>query len=471
MNMMPPVKKYRMLQPKDWRSFLDKSMYSSPETRSITFDLTKHYAETDVSISSHFLQDSFLLHYKPWTDLVFDPISNNSWKSILEGEYQNPEFQSLNEKISRNSSLAMMATRNFLDAIVGTAQKQQNSIPSSVMQQVLQNQNQSQSGSQGPQTQNPPGQGSGGQPSPPFNFNNFMTALNGLQNGNAGNAIAYQSIMGAIQSAAIESTGQSLDMAGMIDGFTHTGIPMKKLMDPDEMREILSNRYIIALSKILKKLNTDNMGKNSTQPSVKRGIPIGVKNMRTFSEIPDILPQEFLDDDLLNYRIITRSVHVRERYSSMNKYLVYLDKSGSMGGTVSFGREYVPKIAISAASIMSLARTVKLHGGTLILKLFDTEVQEQITDMWELLKTLARVSADGGTNITNVLEDIVLYGNDYKSVIVSDGIDSIEESAAKNVSRMDVTSILIKTSNPLLEKYTKTNIINNFGLDNILMEV
>jgi uncharacterized protein with von Willebrand factor type A (vWA) domain len=155
----------------------------------------------------------------------------------------------------------------------------------------------------------------------------------------------------------------------------------------------------------------------------------------------------------------------------MNNYLIYLDKSGSMGGGIEFIDDYAPKIAVAAASALGLARTVKAHGGTVTLKLFDTEVGDPITDMWELLKTLGGIQADGGTNITLVLEDVIQKGRDYKAVLVSDGIDSIDETVARSCSKMDLTSVLIQTSNDLLEKYTNAVKIERFTGDNILMEL
>jgi uncharacterized protein with von Willebrand factor type A (vWA) domain len=221
----------------------------------------------------------------------------------------------------------------------------------------------------------------------------------------------------------------------------------------------------------MKRLNTDDSGKSHVLPSTRRGIPIGTKKMQYFSEIPDLVPQDMLDEDILNYKIASKTAHVRERYSSMNNYLIYLDKSGSMGGGIEFIDDYVPKIAVAAASALGLARTVRMHGGTVTLKLFDTEVGDPITDMWELLKTLGGIQADGGTNITLVLEDVIQKGRDYKAVLVSDGIDSIDETVAKSCSKMDLTSVLIQTSNDLLEKYTNAVKIERFTGDNILMEL
>ena len=94
-----------------------------------------------------------------------------------------------------------------------------------------------------------------------------------------------------------------------------------------------------------------------------------------------------------------------------------------------------------------------------------------MTDMWDILTPLPAVSADGGTNITSVLEDMVENGKDYRCILVSDGVDSIDEEAAKSVKGMDVSSILIGTGNELLEKYTKVAKINEAGADNIFLEV
>jgi hypothetical protein len=54
---------------------------------------------------------------------------------------------------------------------------------------------------------------------------------------------------------------------------------------------------------------------------------------------------------------------------------------------------------------------------------------------------------------------------------VSDGIDSIDEEVARSCSKMDLTSVLIQTSNDLLEKYTNAVKVQKFTGDNILMEL
>ena len=126
----------------------------------------------------------------------------------------------------------------------------------------------------------------------------------------------------------------------------------------------------------------------------------------------------------------------------MNRYLVYVDKSKSMSGDIGFGNMQVSKLPGACACALGLANSLMMNGGEMILKLFDVEVQEPVSDMWDILKTLAKVDADSGTNVTKVLDDIKVHGRDYNSVIISDGIDSIEENAARAVKDMDVNSSL-----------------------------
>ncbi len=462
---------------RDWKTFMGG--YDDQVVRAATFDMSERYRQHDTTISSHFLMDAFQMHYRPYDTLVPNPLVQNSWKDIITEEMAKKEYRELNEKTSRNSALALLASQNFVDAIVNVARKNSNVIPPDIQQKVQQQQQNQQNmsnpqkqhnqGNAGNQQGNQAGQQGG---SMPFNFTQFMQGLQMMGQGSYGNQAAASSIMGQMSSAAHQAVSQTAMMASVMDSFTHTGVPMKKLMDPDEMRSVLSNRIVISLASALKKLSVSDPGKSTTKPSIKRGIPIGVKGMRSFSEVIDLTPQEYLNDNnLFAYRVASRKAHVRQRFSSQNQYLVYLDKSGSMGSGMKFLGEFAPKIAVAAANALSLARYLRTHSGKMTLKLFDTEVQEPITDMWDLLKTLASISADGGTNITRVLEDIRENGRDRKCVIISDGIDSIEEDAARAVSGMNVSSVLIRTGNQILEKYTKVTRIDEAGSENFLVEV
>lgn len=458
---------------RDWKTFMGG--YDDQVVRAATFDMSERYRLQNISISSHFLMDAFQLHYRPYDTLVPNPLVSNSWKDIVMGEMAKKEYRALNEKTAHNSALALLASQNFVDAVTGVAMRNRNVIPPDIQQQVQQqNQQQNQQKSRGnnPNSQNNQQNPQNQQGTSPFSFTQFMQALQMMAQGSYGNQAAASNIQGQMSAAVQQAVEQSDQMASVMNSFTHTGVPMRKLMDPDEMRSVLSNRIVISLAGALKKLSVADPGKSTTKPSVKRGIPIGVKGMRSFAEVIDLTPQEYLNDnDLFAYRVASRKALVRQRFSSQNQYLVYLDKSGSMDGGMKFMGEYAPKIAVAAANALSLARYLKGHGGKMTLKLFDTEVQEPITDMWGLLKTLASISADGGTNLTQVLEDIRENGKDRKCVIISDGIDDIEESAARAVSGLNVTSILIKTDNEILEKYTQAKRIDEAGSENFLVEV
>ena len=55
-------------------------------------------------------------------------------------------------------------------------------------------------------------------------------------------------------------------MMELTNTFSHSGIPMRRLTDPDEMRDVLYNRLVIDLARAMKKLATGDTGKSTTKP-------------------------------------------------------------------------------------------------------------------------------------------------------------------------------------------------------------
>jgi uncharacterized protein with von Willebrand factor type A (vWA) domain len=108
-------------------------------------------------------------------------------------------------------------------------------------------------------------------------------------------------------------------------------------------------------------------------------------------------------------------------------------------------------------------------GGSLKLKLFDTDVHKEITDNFEILKAAASIKADGGTNITNVLEDALQY-SDEQVILVSDGIDIVSEESARKASKIDMRCVLLQERSEILEKYLKVQHVEKLE-GNFLMEV
>jgi uncharacterized protein with von Willebrand factor type A (vWA) domain len=108
-------------------------------------------------------------------------------------------------------------------------------------------------------------------------------------------------------------------------------------------------------------------------------------------------------------------------------------------------------------------------GGHLTLRLFDTEVHKEITDYFDILKAACSITADGGTDISKVLEDAIQY-SDEQVILVSDGIDSVEEAAARKASAIDMRCVLLQERNSILERYLKVQHVDKLE-GNFLMEV
>ena len=174
--------------------------------------------------------------------------------------------------------------------------------------------------------------------------------------------------------------------------------------------------------------------------------------------MPRLLPFEYLDEDLLTYKVASRTVKVTEQYGHIQNYVVYLDKSGSMASNIVYRPspiqiEFVSKISFAAASALALATKLKRLGAKLTLKLFDVDVHGQVNDYMQIIDILLKIQADSGTNLTKVLEDAIKY-RDEKIIIITDGIDVIDEKAVRKakVHNLDITVIFIKTDNALLSK-------------------
>jgi hypothetical protein len=417
--------------------------YGSLSLRSGTYDIMKRFEEQKKVVLDHNMAiDSHLMNAKHWPSLVFNPNSKSSWESVLRGYYDSEEYKRMNEKVHGNPLLARMATTNFLDGILKGIEDNQPQMNN----QQGNNQNGNSPGNQG--GQNP--------------MQSFFQQLNQMpQQQN-------QSIVSGLVAALGSQAGKTEEMADSMAGFSHMGVPLERY-DFDQVRELLGNKIAINMLKIFRKMVSLPMGKNLTAPSPRRGIPIGTKVMRSFSEIVDLQPSEYLDDDLMSYKIATRTAQVKQRYSGIKNVVVYLDKSGSMGGSMPFEGEYIERVAFAGGCAFALAKQLKAMGGSLKLKLFDTEVHREITDNFEILKAATSIQADGGTNITKVLEDALQY-SDEQVILVSDGIDSVDESAARKAGGIDMRCVLLQERSEVLEKYLKVQHVDKLE-GNFLMEV
>lgn len=390
--------------------------------------------------------DTTMMHNSRWESLVFAPKEQTPWDAFLRAYYDTDTYKDLNRRVHSNPVLAKLATMNFIESLGVTAKRQHRN---------------SGGGSKG---------GSGKVDLTDFFDNLNQQAQQNQQQtpGQPPNQNQNQPVMNLLLSAACNAAEDSLQMAETASGFSNMGIPIEQY-SIDDIREVLSSSIVVNLLRTYRKLRSQPGGKSHNMPSVRRGIPIGEKIMRSLSEAPDIVTSEMAyPEEIQNYHLATRTAFVRERYSGVNEVVVYLDKSGSMGGTMKYDGESVEKVAYSAACAFALSRELKSVGSKLTLKLFDTMVHDEISKPFDILKTLSSIQADGGTNITAVLEDALNY-DDKKVVLISDGIDSIDESAASKAAHLDMKCVLIDETNDILEKYFKVQHIKkldrNFLLD------
>jgi hypothetical protein len=72
-----------------------------------------------------------------------------------------------------------------------------------------------------------------------------------------------------------------------------------------------------------------------------------------------------------------------------------------------FEGQNIQRVAFAGGCAFALAKQ---------LRLFDTEVHREITEYFDILKTARSISADGGTNITKVFEDV----DDMQAIVGED---------------------------------------------------
>ena len=162
------------------------------------------------------------------------------------------------------------------------------------------------------------------------------------------------------------------------------------------------------------------------------GTPVGIKPLESLSQIADTIPSEIaitqLGDAgrlLFSLKLLQRQVMVKERAATLQP-VVFVDKSGSMAEYFSWD-EKIEKVSVAAGIALALYRTTNAR-----VYLFDTEVEE--VDRKQIVYTLLHIAADGGTNITEVLKEILRIDNGvYNYIIISDGITEAYEPVLQQV--------------------------------------
>jgi uncharacterized protein with von Willebrand factor type A (vWA) domain len=185
-------------------------------------------------------------------------------------------------------------------------------------------------------------------------------------------------------------------------------------------------------------------------------------------KISDIVPSELAVANLGNIgsalfavKLATRQLLAYQRAAAV-KPVVFIDKSGSMAEGIRVdkdGKDTVPKISLAAG--LGLALYWKFKGD---VYLFDTELTK-VTPR-EVVETLLKVDADGGTNIDPVIEEVTRINKpDYYYLIISDGITEASDEWLKDLEGLAprTSLILIGESPPrynwveLLKRYNRVH--------------
>jgi hypothetical protein len=401
--------------------------YRNAVYRALTRAVLDHFLLENKKIPFIVGMDASIVHYKPWTQIVFNPRNKEGWKAILENYYNTETYKILNNAVAGDPLLSKYATINFLNALFKKAKEE-------TEKEEVKKKKKGES--------------------------DLETLSDAIETLTAKNPQKAERIVKEVVSSLEKEAQEILKDLEAIESFSHVGVPVAQLLEkPEEFREKARNHIIVNLVRFLRKLRKEAPSlKQTRSPTLVGGRPLGVKRIQRWSELTRMLPMEQLDEDLLAYKVASRTVRVSEQWGNISNYVVYLDKSGSMAENILYHSaptqtEYVPKISFAAASALALAQALRNAGAKMTLKLFDTEVHDPVTDYVQLIDTLMRIRADSGTNITNVLEDAIKH-RDERIIIITDGIDVVSEESVKKAksANLDVTFVFIKTDNDLLRK-------------------
>ncbi len=190
-------------------------------------------------------------------------------------------------------------------------------------------------------------------------------------------------------------------------------------------------------------------------PDIWGGVS-GVTLMTRYEQVIDAAPHELaLADEapeLFAAKVATKQLIVRERSTKL-KLTLYVDKSGSMAGAMQDG---VPKISAAAGLALALHRRFNAE-----VCLFDTEVDRVAPR--DVVETLLRIRADGGTNISRVMEDALRRPGNNLYIIISDGItDASRELVDKFIAKCGRRTRLILIP-PAGERYRWVQELKKFN--------
>jgi hypothetical protein len=464
--------------------------YDDPVYHTIAHGVRSSFQKEAEKLPFFVFLDSSIVHFKPWYQIAFDPKAKNGWRAILEKYWQSEPYRKLNDVVSGDPLLAKYATINFLEALFkGAADAQAQKGESGgkyswIKHHRFEDEDESRSNYlledvMRRYTIIPLG-GMRDAEKTREKAVAFLTNLIDCQLPDDERTRLLSKLFGRSQrkssslpdlrpEESINAICKSLEWAAQLtlkdveaaESFSRAGIPIAKLLEkPDEFRRKVRNTFVVQFVDLFHRLSRESSGLGGTVPTPTGGRPLGVKRIQRWSELPRVVPSEWLDDDLLQYRIASRTVRVVENVGAVRDRVFYLDKSNSMGGGIAYRAsptevKYVPKLSFAAALALAMAYNLRRLGAKAVVKLFDEEVHDPIVDLEEMIDVLLRIRWGRGTDINEVLYDALSYrGMDKRIVVITDGIDEVGEAYVKRAKsyNLDIIFVFIKTDNQLLRQ-------------------
>ncbi|MGC9107692.1 MAG: hypothetical protein ACP5IE_05835, partial [Infirmifilum sp.] len=244
---------------------------------------------------------------------------------------------------------------------------------------------------------------------------------------------ALNEALGAVREYS-ESQNEAEEAAQLLagrggSGFSYEALSVLTFLEkPDEFRKRV--RLLSSAAKMMRQFTavipTSLTHQQST--SLVGGIN-GITRMWADRQLPDILPSELALSQLgpagralLAAKLAQRQLMVWQRSATI-KPVIFVDKSGSMAER--FFYDDMPKISAAAGLALALHRRLDAE-----VYLFDTEVEAVKPS--NVVHVLLTIDADGGTDISAVLEEILRIGKrDFIYIIVSDGITEAREDVMR----------------------------------------
>jgi len=360
--------------------------------------------------------DAFLMFYQPY-DVVFQSLKKANraapvWRDVVESAISKDEFYKLNDITQGSTELSVIAAVKFLKNLLAKTDFE-------TLYKAVQ---QAQQGQQGGQ------QAQRSQQLSQYVESAVQEAHRRAEEALRGAAQAVQEFSEAKE--AIEGAVTALVGAGG-HGFTKDALSAWHYLEkPDDFRKRV--RLLSVARQFFAKFLTavPTSLQHQQVVSVYGGIN-GVTRMTAEKQLSDVLPSELalaqLGDAgraLLAVKVAQRQLMVYQRAASIRP-VVFVDKSGSMAEEM----KGVPKISIAAG--LALALHKKLGAD---VYLFDTECDK--VDPAKVVETLLKISADGGTNVDPVLEEIVRLGKEELTyIVVSDGITEASPEVLRDFER------------------------------------